>query len=108
MQSTFIAAINQLCDEKNLPREVVLDTVKAALRAAYRKDYGNREQNVDVDLDEKSGNITVYLLKEIVKKVELPDTQISVAEAKKYNLSYPYDGCKFCLISKQCDWHNYR
>ena len=71
MQSVFIAAINQLCDEKNLPRDVVIDTIKAALRAAYRKDYGNREQNVEVDLDEKSGNITVYLVKEVVKKVSI-------------------------------------
>lgn len=85
MQSSFFAAINQLCDEKNLPREVVLDTVKAALRAAYRKDYGNREQNIDVDLDEKSGNITVYLVKDIVKKVENPEQQLTVAAAKKYS-----------------------
>lgn len=84
MQSQFIAAINQLCDEKNLPRDVVLETIKAALRAAYRKDYGNREQNIEVDLDEKSGNITVYVVKEVVKKVENKDQQISVAEAKKY------------------------
>lgn len=84
MQSQFMAAINQLCDEKNLPREVVIDTVKAALRAAYRKDYGNREQNIEVDLDEKSGNVTVYLVKEVVKKVEIPDQQMTVAEAKKY------------------------
>lgn len=84
MQSTFIAAINQLCDEKNLPRDVVLDTVKAALRAAYRKDYGNREQNVEVDLDEKSGNFTVYLVKTAVKKVENKEQEMTLAEAKKY------------------------
>lgn len=84
MQSPFVAAINQLCDEKNLPRDVVLETVKAALRAAYRKDYGTREQNVDVDLDEKSGNIAVFLLKEVVKKVEDKDLHISVEDAKKY------------------------
>ncbi|MFA6521060.1 MAG: transcription termination factor NusA, partial [Candidatus Gracilibacteria bacterium] len=84
MQSLFIAAINQLCDEKNLPKDTVLETVKAALRAAYRKDYGTREQNIEVDLDEKSGNITVYLSKEVVKKVEIADQQLSVAEAKKF------------------------
>lgn len=84
MQTPFIAAINQLCDEKNLPRDIVIDTVKAALRAAYRKDYGNREQNIEVELDDKSGNITVYLLKEVVKKVENKDQQMTVAEAKKY------------------------
>lgn len=86
MQPQFIAAINQLCDEKNLPRDTVLETVKAALRAAYRKDYGNRDQNIDVDLDEKSGNITVYLMKEVVKKIEdeKKEQQITVAEAKKF------------------------
>lgn len=84
MQSQFLAAINQLCDEKNLPKDVVMETVKAALRAAYRKDYGNRDQTVDVDLDEKSGNITVFLLKDVVKKIEIPDQQMTVAEAKKF------------------------
>lgn len=84
MQTSFMAAINQLCAEKNLSRDIVLDTVKAALRAAYRKDYGNKEQNVDVELHEDSGLITVYLLKEVKKKVEDSDLEISMSEAKKY------------------------
>jgi len=84
MQSNFFAAISQLCDEKNLSRDVVLETVKAALRAAYRKDYGNRNQNVDVDLDEKSGNITVYLVKDVVKEIEDEDLDILVKDAQQY------------------------
>ena len=56
MQSQFIAAINQLCDEKNITRDTVLETVKSALKAAFRKDFGNKDQNVDVDLDENSGS----------------------------------------------------
>lgn len=84
MQSPFFAAINQLADEKNLPRDVVMETVKAAIRAAYRKDYGTREQNIDVDLDEKSGNITVYDVKEVVENVEDKELHISVTDAKKY------------------------
>lgn len=91
MQSPFIAAINQLCDEKNLPRDVVLETIKAALRAAYRKDYGTRDQNVDVDLDEKSGNIAVFLLKNVVKEVTNDDIEITPKDAKKY-LSDPKEG----------------
>lgn len=84
MQSPFLAAINQLADEKNLPRDVVIDTVKAALRAAYRKDYGNREQNIEVDLDEKSGSIAVFIAKNAVKKIENADQEISLSEAQKY------------------------
>ncbi|MBI4975043.1 transcription termination/antitermination protein NusA [Candidatus Peregrinibacteria bacterium] len=84
MQSTFLAAINQLCDEKNIPRDKVIETIKAALRAAFRKDYGNKNQEVDVDLDENSGLATVFILKEVVKKVEDEDLQISEKDALKY------------------------
>ncbi|MFA6305685.1 MAG: transcription termination factor NusA [Candidatus Gracilibacteria bacterium] len=85
MQSQFLAAINQLCDEKNIPRDKVIETIKAALRAAFRKDYGNKNQEIDVDLDENSGLATVFVVKEVVKKVEDSDLQMSELEAKKYS-----------------------
>jgi transcription termination/antitermination protein NusA len=84
MQSQFIAAINQLCDEKGIPKDKVLETIKAAIRAAYRKDYGTREQRIEVEMDNKSENAIVFLVKEVVKKVEDHDLQIDVKEAKKY------------------------
>lgn len=84
MQSQFIAAINQLCDEKGIPKDKIMETIKAALRAAYRKDYGNREQNIDVDLSEKSDRAIVYLIKDVVKKIENAETEMTLAEARKY------------------------
>ncbi len=85
MQSQFFAAINQLCDEKNISKDKVIETIQAALRAAYRKDYGNKDQNVDVDIDENSGLATVYLIKEVVEKVEDKEVEISEADARKYS-----------------------
>lgn len=85
MQSQFFAAINQLCDEKNISKDRVIETIQAALRAAYRKDYGTKEQNIDVELDEKSGLATVYLLKEVVDEVEDEEAQITPKDAKKYD-----------------------
>ncbi len=84
MQTQFMAAVKQLCDEKNLPVEVVLDAIKAALRAAYRKDYGTKEQNIDVELNESIENATIFLLKNVVKKVEMEDLEISEKDAKQY------------------------
>lgn len=87
MQTKFLAAINQLATEKNLPKDKVLEIVSHALRAAFRKDYGNREQNIRVDLDEESANPTVFLLKEVLEdgdELEFPDRQMHVKEAKKY------------------------
>ena len=61
-----------------------METIKAALRAAYRKDYGNRDQNIEVELGEESGRASVYLIKDVVKAVETPETQMTLAEARKY------------------------
>lgn len=83
MQSQFLAAINELCDEKNLSKEIVLETVKAALRAAYRKDYGNKDQNIDVELSDHSNFATIFLVKEVVDKVENEDQQMSLKEGKQ-------------------------
>ncbi len=85
MQSQFIAAINQLCDEKNISKDRVIEAIEAALRAAYRKDYGNKDQEVDVKLDQNSGVATVFLVKTVAKKVEDEELEISEADAKKYD-----------------------
>jgi len=84
MQSQFLAAINQICDEKNIPKDKVIETIHAALRAAYRKDWGNKDQNVEVELNDSGSFATIYLVKEVVKKVEEPETQMTEAEAKKH------------------------
>ncbi len=84
MQSQFLAAINQLCDEKGIPKDKIMETIKAALRAAYRKDYGNRDQNIDVELSDKTETATVYLVKNVVKKVENKELEMTLAEARKY------------------------
>ncbi len=84
MQTQFLAAINQLADEKNIPRDAVLDIVKAALKTAYRKDFGNRDQNIEVDIDEKTESATIYHVKTVVKSVdEDPENELTVAQAKK-------------------------
>ena len=80
-----MAAINQICDEKNIPKETVIETIKAALKAAYRKDFGNKEQNIDIDLDDKSGLATVYEVREVVEEIEEEDLQITLSEAKKFD-----------------------
>ncbi len=82
-QTKFMAAINQICDEKDLPKDVVVSTVEAALAAAYRKDYGQKNQEVKVKIDEKTGDVSVFIIKEVVEKIEDEFTQISLSEAKK-------------------------
>jgi len=85
MKTDFMLAITQLSAEKNLPKRVVLAAIEAALASAYKKDNFAPNQNIDVMIDPASGEVKVYVQKNVV---ELPaDTQceISLAEARKLN-----------------------
>ena len=76
-------AIQAIAEEKNLPEETVKDVVEQALAAAYRRDYGDREQEVRVSMNMHSGEVDAYISKEVVEEVENDDFEISLADAKK-------------------------
>jgi len=83
MKSDFLIAITQLSAEKNLPKEVVLSAVEAALVSAYRKDNFDVEQNVLVRINPNTGAVTVWAGKTVVTKPDNLKTQISLKEARK-------------------------
>ncbi len=91
MHQQFMAAVRQLCNEKNLPEDVIMDIVKAALRTAYRKDYGNKEQNIEVDIDPKTENVTIYIVKKVVDKIEDEDSDMLLEDARKLNKTIGLD-----------------
>lgn len=64
--SEFNSAINQICEEKGIDKEKVMQTVEAALAAAYKKDYGKKSQNIRAELSEVSGGVKFFLIKEVV------------------------------------------
>jgi transcription termination/antitermination protein NusA len=83
----FILTMRQIAEEKNLDFEVVKDALEQALAAAYRKDFGTRDQNVRVSLNTKSGDYKVFVVHEVVEEVEEPESQWTLAEAKEHKSS---------------------
>ena len=87
--SQFMAAINQLADEKGLPKEIIVETIEDALAAAYRKDYGKPSWKVEAKFDPESGNMSIARAWDVVEpnpetgELDEPDSQILLAEAKK-------------------------
>ena len=67
MKSELATAIKQVCDEKNIPMAAVIETIEAALAAAYRKDYGEKNQNIRVTFDPVTGATDIYDVKEVVE-----------------------------------------
>src|SRR3989338_8589208 len=83
MKASFIAAVNQICSEKNVKPDQVIEDVKQAIATAYRKDFGNKEQEIRVDLPEGKEHPIILLVKEIVEDVENENFEISLRDAKK-------------------------
>ena len=75
-------AIKLIAEEKNLPEDQVLDVVQQELAAAWRRDYGDREQEVRVSMNLNTGEVTAYVTKEIVDQVEHPQVEIGLADAQ--------------------------
>ena len=82
MKSDFLVALTQLAAERNLPREIVLSAIEAALASAYRKDSIAAGQDISVKLDPGSGEVTVTILKTIVEEVEDDVIEINLADAR--------------------------
>jgi N utilization substance protein A len=78
---SLAAAIKVIAEEKNLSEEVVQEVVEQALAAAYRRDYGDREQEVRVTMNLNTGAVDAYVTKTIVEKVEDEYLEISLKDA---------------------------
>jgi transcription termination/antitermination protein NusA len=75
MSSPIIQAINQLSEEKDIPAESVIETIEAALAAAYRKDFGEKNQNIKVNFDSETGDFDVFDVKTVVEDMEIPEAE---------------------------------
>lgn len=80
--SDISSAMRVICEEKGLSFEAVLETVESALSAAYRKDFGEKNQNIKVEFDPETGKSKVYDVKTVV--ADLPaDYEEQLARAEE-------------------------
>ncbi|MFH0767948.1 MAG: NusA N-terminal domain-containing protein, partial [Chloroflexota bacterium] len=83
MKSDFVLAITQLSAEKNLPKEVVIAAVEAALVSAYRKDDFATNQNISVKINPTSGKIQVWAEKVVVEQLSDSRCEILLDETRR-------------------------
>lgn len=81
----FGSAIMQIADEKGISKEVVIETIEAALAAAYKKDYGKRGQRIRAEFNAVSGDAKFYLIKDVVDET----TREFVEETSEEELNIP-------------------
>lgn len=76
--SDITNAIKQICEEKGLSYEAVITTIESALAAAYRKDYGEKNQNIKVEYDPENNKTRVFDVKTVVEDV--PEEELAEGE----------------------------
>ena len=62
----FGSAILQIAEEKGIAKSVIIETIEAALSAAYKKDYGKRGQRIRAEFNEVGGDTKFFLIKDVV------------------------------------------
>ncbi len=80
----MIAMVDIIAEEKNLPKETVIDVIQQAIAAAWRRENGEKDMNVRCELDLNTGEADVYVQREVVEDgiAYIPETEIPQSEAK--------------------------
>ena len=79
--ANIVEALGQIAREKNVDRELVVQTLVDALISAAKRHYGNTE-NYEVDIDAAQGKMAVYARKTVVEEVVEPSIEILLADAR--------------------------
>ncbi len=83
MNEEFEQALAQLEEEKGISRVELLSMIEASLAAAFRKDYGEKEQNIVVEFLPETLSAKVFDVKTVVAEVEDPQKELDVAAAQE-------------------------
>lgn len=86
MKNEFTLAFNEVLEEKQLPKEIILKALESAMISAYRRAVNaSNAQNVEATVDIDTGKVTIFAEKEVVEEVQDERTEVTLEEAHRYN-----------------------
>lgn len=94
MKSEFVLAFNEICEARGLPKEDVFEALKTALVSAFRRDLNlSSTQDVQVEIDPRTGESTIYAEKEVVESVIIDNrTEVLLSEARRQGFADAEEG----------------
>ena len=93
-QKQLSLAIEQICEEKGISREVVLETIEMALASAYKKEYGRKGQNIKAEFDIETGDIKIFQIKTVVSDELAEKGEMVIKEPEEEKKSEDVKGKK--------------
>lgn len=83
MNEQLEQALDQIAEEKGISRDEIIEMIEASLAAAFRKDYGNKDQNIVAEFDPETMATRVFDMKTVVETVEDPQKEVDVESAQE-------------------------
>jgi len=85
-KSEFALAFNEVLEDKQLPKEIILNAIESAMVSAYRRAVNaSSAQHVEAKIDPESGQVLVYAEKEVVEDVVDERTEVTLEEARSFD-----------------------
>lgn len=83
-KNEFTLAFNEVLEEKQLPKEIIVSAIESAMVSAYRRAVNaSNAQHVEAKVDPDTGRVTIYAEKEVVEEVQDERTEVLLEEARK-------------------------
>ena len=79
----FFAAINLIEKEKGIPKAYMLEKITQALVSAYKRDHEGAGDNIEIKANPETGEVRMFVLKDIVETVDNPAVEMSLEEARR-------------------------
>ncbi len=85
-KNEFALAFNEVLEEKQLSKDIILGAIESAMVSAYRRAVNaSTAQHVEAKIDPETGKVMVFAEKEVVEDVQEPKTEVLLEEARKVN-----------------------
>lgn len=85
-KNEFALAFNEVLEEKQLPKEIILEAIESAMVSAYRRAVNaSSAQQVEAKVDPETGQMLIYAEKEVVEEVQDDRTEVTLDDAKHVN-----------------------
>ena len=86
MKNEFTLAFNEVLEEKQLPKDIILKALESAMVSAYRRAVNaSNAQHIEAKIEPETGKVLIFAEKEVVDAVQDSRTEVSVPEARKVN-----------------------
>ncbi len=84
MNIDLVKILDEIEKEKGIPKEVILDAIEVSLVSAYKKNFAQGKDNVEIIIDKESGKVQVLSKRTVVEKINKPSSEIDLEQAQLY------------------------